>query len=395
MMDEPLNYESRILELLFYKRIYFYENEKSKTYLIDIYDPVSFVMKYGLVITIAMKETNDTSLRTPTNMPPTFWSGFYMEDNFLVRGKEFDIQPQIFKTRAQLTSSNYPRSRCYLIKRDMVERTSQFVYVKRSVPCQQLIRMFLVCQVSTTKNSFSLNVWKRHLILSVSCTGTTFHCSYENICISLIQVCDGKYDCSNGEDERNCSEYFKFQCQSNNQSVPYQNVCDYRYDCNDKSDEIFCDLVKINNALREVKLVIMREIVMIQVMKTVVVINLMEIILLCQSKDIICDFVYDCYDGTDEDSVECDKKFDSILSERYQNVNNYKKKCSLKYNSVGNLDVRVREPFSLIKYCDREKCLKGEYLCQSSRYCISIEQVCDGINHCWYGDDEFNCSEFC
>ena len=39
-------------------------------------------------------------------------------------------------------------------------------------------------------------------------------------------------------------------------------------------------------------------------------------------------------------------------------------------------------------------CFPGEFYCKSTGYCISIEQVCDGINHCWYGDDETFCQSF-
>lgn len=39
------------------------------------------------------------------------------------------------------------------------------------------------------------------------------------------------------------------------------------------------------------------------------------------------------------------------------------------------------------------KCLKGEYLCHYNKYCIQIQMVCDGISHCYQGDDEYDCGK--
>lgn len=43
--------------------------------------------------------------------------------------------------------------------------------------------------------------------------------------------------------------------------------------------------------------------------------------------------------------------------------------------------------------CTRTKCLAGEYLCYRENYCISIEQICDGVNQCKHADDEFYCGK--
>lgn len=44
-----------------------------------------------------------------------------------------------------------------------------------------------------------------------------------------------------------------------------------------------------------------------------------------------------------------------------------------------------------IKNCNMTRCNQGEYLCKFYKYCIKINQYCDGIDDCLYGDDEFNC----
>lgn len=43
--------------------------------------------------------------------------------------------------------------------------------------------------------------------------------------------------------------------------------------------------------------------------------------------------------------------------------------------------------------CSLQECEKGQYLCNSKSHCIDIELICDGINHCYHGDDEFNCGK--
>lgn len=65
--------------------------------------------------------------------------------------------------------------------------------------------------------------------------------------------------------------------------------------------------------------------------------------------------------------------------------------CNLSYDSMGYLKILVNEPFSEIKYCKKKSCEYGEFFCSINKYCISIEQVCDGINHCWNNEDELNC----
>lgn len=39
------------------------------------------------------------------------------------------------------------------------------------------------------------------------------------------------------------------------------------------------------------------------------------------------------------------------------------------------------------------KCPKFTFDCYKDNYCISFQQVCDGVQDCYSGDDEENCPE--
>ena len=43
--------------------------------------------------------------------------------------------------------------------------------------------------------------------------------------------------------------------------------------------------------------------------------------------------------------------------------------------------------------CTKSTCPKGQYLCHYKAHCINIELICDGINHCYQGDDEIDCGK--
>lgn len=87
----------------------------------------------------------------------------------------------------------------------------------------------------------SFFVYRKRSELVIKCPSYTFQCSKDSICISFIQVCDGKIDCKNGEDERNCSIDY-FQCLNSKEKIPIIRLCDFSPDCKDKSDEINCGL---------------------------------------------------------------------------------------------------------------------------------------------------------
>ena len=69
-----------------------------------------------------------------------------------------------------------------------------------------------------------------------------------------------------------------------------------------------------------------------------------------------------------------------------------KKTCSLYYNSFQSSYIKVSYPFNDLQSCHKKSCSAGEFLCNRLQFCISLELLCDGINHCLYNEDEQFCS---
>ncbi|CAD5121123.1 DgyrCDS9664 [Dimorphilus gyrociliatus] len=83
---------------------------------------------------------------------------------------------------------------------------------------------------------------------------------------------------------------------------------------------------------------------------------------------------------------DCDND-DETLGYRTQ-IQSTGKYCYFEKTSMG---IPITDLFQRIEHCDRKKCENGYYRCRRDDYCISIEQVCDGIKQCAIGDDESDC----
>ena len=103
-------------------------------------------------------------------------------------------------------------------------------------------------------------------IHTVSCGEKFFTCKVNGIddCIPNKFICDGEYDCDNGEDEEkdkhpkhpSCKALTKtcgpekFQCHDGNQCIDEKKHCDDVADCSDASDEIGSDCGKYISTLK-------------------------------------------------------------------------------------------------------------------------------------------------
>ncbi|CAD5120649.1 DgyrCDS9213 [Dimorphilus gyrociliatus] len=274
-----------------------------------------------------------------------------------------------------------------------------------------------------------------------SCPHGFFRCVEDDLCINSINICDGQDDCFSGEDERNCSTVQEFHC-SSNQKISVQFVCDFVYDCRNKLDEVNCG----NRKQKHCKLYIYSIASVISdtplcnkenscdnrqcieekyfcddekhcfddsdekcnlgystINETMFTNDYVEKRQCqqynkipcdnkCISEDDQCNLQPDCFDGSDETQKVCDNKvFNVSRCGQLKDIMKYK--CQLVYNSMGKLLTKVHFPFSSLTDCNVEKCQHSQYLCYSSKYCISIKQVCDGISHCTHGDDESDCGK--
>ncbi len=85
-----------------------------------------------------------------------------------------------------------------------------------------------------------------------------FECNHKfkcflSYCIPWVYVCDGKWDCPNGDDEhyhpvcssdKVCVKMFK--CGHDSSCIHLGNVCDGQQDCPQGDDEIWCELQSVN-----------------------------------------------------------------------------------------------------------------------------------------------------
>ncbi|KAK5900682.1 hypothetical protein CgunFtcFv8_025624 [Champsocephalus gunnari] len=154
------------------------------------------------------------------------------------------------------------------------------------------------------------------------------------MCIPAAEVCDGKPQCQDQSDERDCwikTKSCAHRC--GKRCIPSTFLCDGEKDCLDGSDEEGCDPVTAASASP----------VLTSTSSCIAPSVLCPDSSLCISQSQLCDGKKDCPDASDENNC--------------------------------------------ISQCKNP----GDFMCSDRRMCLPKSEVCDGRAHCPDGSDEMQC----
>lgn len=195
------------------------------------------------------------------------------------------------------------------------------------------------------------------------CREEEFRCENENRCLPKRWKCDGSRDCADGSDERDCPANQEcgdgqFRCGDGLSCIPLRRVCDGSNHCRDNSDETNCTSIACQ--IEDFKC------------------NDTGV---CISRKWVCDGNADCKDGSDEAQcareAELDLESDVLIEEMQDQLIPGGNETVLNPDTAFNPD----------------KCPLGELLCMSGSTCIRFEQLCDGTRDCADGADETDCGK--
>ncbi|XP_044029701.1 low-density lipoprotein receptor-related protein 2-like isoform X2 [Siniperca chuatsi] len=228
-------------------------------------------------------------------------------------------------------------------------------------------------------------------------------CRHTSICLSQAQLCDGKKDCPNGDDEdfcvTTCPSKEDFKCKDSRSCISRNLVCDGRSNCRDGSDEVDCPTIASPAARANI-------------LKCRTGSKPCKDGTECVLYSHVCDGEKDCRDGSDEegcDAAEIDpttaienvrlnesplpvKPFTELPTKPFcTSPSVLCPDSSLCINPSQLCDGKRDCPDGSDENCVKRCPYKTDFLCKDRRSCVSKSLVCDGRSHCHDGSDEVAC----
>ncbi|XP_016411830.1 low-density lipoprotein receptor-related protein 2-like [Sinocyclocheilus rhinocerous] len=252
------------------------------------------------------------------------------------------------------------------------------------------------------------------------CRSPSMMCPGTSLCISQIQLCDGKIDCPDGSDEVSCidtcSKPGDFLCKDRRKCVDGNLVCDGRSHCIDGSDEVACYMEARTSTAALLKCRVGskpckdgRE---------------------CVLHSHVCDGEMHCKDGSDEQGCgrQCQTgQFQCTSGGRCIEMNQVcdgtpqcpdksdeagcwkpSRSCSMRCdwdnhcipevficNGVRDCRDGADEAKCAISRPAQTSCKSPSVLCPGTSMCVSRARLCDGRRDCLDGSDEASCIDSC
>ncbi|XP_018536167.1 low-density lipoprotein receptor-related protein 2 isoform X1 [Lates calcarifer] len=228
-----------------------------------------------------------------------------------------------------------------------------------------------------------------------ACSSPSVLCpSSVQICISPSQFCNGRKECPDGFDEKNCVKRCPskndFRCKDRRSCVSKSLVCDGRSHCHDGSDEVDCPSVAAPAARANI-------------LKCRMGSRLCRDGAECVLFSHVCDGERDCRDGSDEEGCEIENLslIESPSPVKPTTQPPTKPSCtspsvlcpdsSLCVSPTQICDGKKDCPDGFDENCVKKCSSNTDFLCKDRLSCISKSLVCDGRSHCHDGSDEVDC----